>query len=271
MKAFLTFTSLAFLISIAPAAQAQNCSNSQFKGVYGAIAKGEFIAGLPDPLNGPTTRIGRVTPDGNGNSHIEAVTSLNGIVLQEQYDGTYTVHPDCTVDVVLNIPFPGVGIIPFAFTGVLSDNFQQMDMALVNPPGSTVGLTLRQQNRANCSVHDLNGGYTMDLRGTFGNPGPYVPFHGLGRIVFDGKGAFSGQATLSTNGSIQSPAPLAGTYAVTPSCKLTMTLAGEGGFVFSGMLIDNSTGADLIVSGPTFQVDGFDVVGAVVSGTLKKQ
>ncbi|MEQ1945606.1 MAG: hypothetical protein ABL995_00350 [Bryobacteraceae bacterium] len=280
MKALFLLSTLLLIFAMAPAAQAQRCTNSQFKGVYGAIAKGEFIS-TPNIPSGPTTRIGRVTPDGRGHSHIEATTSLNGIVLSEEYDGTYNIHPDCTADVILNIPFPGVPQpIPFTFKGVVSDNFNQMDIFLVSPAGSTVGLTLRQQSGGEsygrsseghgCSLRDLNRGYALDLRGTVGNPLSSDSFHVLGRLDFDGRGTFAGSASFSTAGNIQSPVPLVGTYTMDRSCKFTMTLAGNG-WVFSGMLIDGGDGAVLIHSGPTVPYNGFNVVGSVLSGTLKQQ
>jgi hypothetical protein len=37
------------------------------------------------------------------------------------------------------------------------------------------------------------------------------------------------------------------------------------------MLMDNSAGANLMVTGPAVPAGGFDYVGKVVSGTLKKQ
>ena len=99
------------------------CNNARFKGVYSALAKGEFNLPLLGPLNGPTTRIGRVQVDGKGNSEISAITSLNGVVLKESYEGNYTIYPDCTSKVVLLIPFPGAGMLRFEFAGVVSDDF----------------------------------------------------------------------------------------------------------------------------------------------------
>ena len=260
---------IAFIILAVPGAKAQNCSNSQFKGVYSALAKGDFIVGLPAPLPGPTTRIGRVEADGDGHSHIRAITSLNGIVLSEEYDGIYAINPDCTANVTLNIPFPGVGIIPFTFHGVLSDNFQQLDIILVNPPGTTVGLSLRQQNRGNCSANDLRGGYAVIMRGFTGLPlGPPVSFARLGRIVFDGRGGFSAETTVS-NGGVIAPDNFSGSYSINSLCELTMSYGA--GNTWSGVLMDNSTGANVMVTGPTVPFSGFDLLGSAVSGTVRKQ
>ena len=263
---------LAFLA--VPSAQAQICTESQFRGVYSALAKGEFVSGLPLPpqLLGPTTRIGRVEVDGRGNSLLRAITSLNGIVVPEDYGGTYTVNPDCTTTTILNIPFPGIpGTIPFTFTGILSDNFKQLDIQLVNPTGSTIIITLRQQNRANCSSSDLRGGHRVEMRGVTGVPiGPAVPFARLGRVVFDGQGTFSAQTTVSNGGTISAD-NFSGSYTVASSCEFTMNYGG--GNTWQGVLMDNSSAANLMVTGPTIIPPGipFPVAGVVISGTLKKQ
>ena len=245
------------------------CANAQFKGVYGALAKGEFNLELLGPLNGPTTRIGRVQVDGLGNSEISAITSLNGVVLKESYEGNYTIFADCTARVVLNIPFPGVGFIPFEFSGIVSDSFQQMDIMLVNPTGSTVGLTLRRQgDDTNCSVQDLNGGYAVDMRGSTSllSP-PATSFYRLGRVVFDGKGGFVAQTHTSTAGTIV-PDNFSGSYSMDRSCFFTMSYGKEE---WTGLMRDNSTNAVVIVSGPVLTSDQPLTLGIVISGTLTRQ
>jgi hypothetical protein len=253
----------------AQAVQRPPCSNAQFKGVYSALAKGEFNLPALGPLNGPTTRIGRVQVDGLGNSEISAITSLNGVVLKESYEGNYTISVDCTARVVLLIPFPGVGFIPFQFNGIVSDGFQQMDIMLVNPTGSTVGLTLRRQaDETNCSDKDLDGGYTVDMRGVtnLASP-PATSFFRLGRIAFDGKGKFAAQTNTSTAGNVVADI-FSGTYAVERSCFFTMTYGKEE---WTGLLRDNSTNAAVIVSGPVMTTEEPILLGVVVSGTLTKQ
>ena len=245
------------------------CGNAQFKGVYGAIAKGEFNLAALGPLNGPTTRIGRVQVDGLGNSEISAITSLNGIVLKESYEGHYTISADCIADVVLLIPFPGVGFIPFQFAGVVSDKFNQMDIQLVNPQGSTVGLTLRRQaDETNCSTRDLDGGYAIDLRGyTNLLTPPATPFFRLGRVVFDGNGGFTAQTNTSTAGAIAAD-NFSGSYEVDRSCFFTMKFGKEE---WTGLIRDNSTNAVVIVSGPVLTTIDPIPLGVVISGTLTKQ
>ncbi len=245
------------------------CNNAQFKGVYSALAKGEFNLPMLGPLNGPTTRIGRVQVDGLGNSEISAITSLNGVVLKESYEGNYTINADCTAKVVLIIPFPGAGMLRFEFAGVVSDGFHQMDIMLVDPAGSTVGLTLRRQSdETNCSDKDLNGGYAVDMRGytNLFSP-PATPFYRLGRVEFDGKGRFRAQTNTSTAGLIELD-NFSGSYSVDRSCLFTMSYGNEE---WTGLLRDNSTNAAVIVSGPVMTSRDPIMLGVVVSGTLTRQ
>jgi len=260
MKTLFVAAMLILGLMAPPGAEAQKCQNSQYKGVYSALALGDFIVlpGLPPPLLGPTTRLGRVEVDGNGGAKVHAITSLNGFILEEDYVGPYVVKPDCTADVILNIPFPGVGIIPFQFKGVFSENLQQLDIMLVNPPGSTVSLTLRQQNRANCASNDLRGGYAVNMRGSTGLPLSPTLFTRLGRVEFNGTGGFSAETSTSSGGII-APDNFSGTYSVNPSCSVTMSYAGN---IWSGVLLNNSSEANVMLTSPG---------GTTVSGSLKKQ
>jgi len=223
-------------------------------------------------LAGPTVRIGRVENDGKGNVHVRAIASLNGFVFAEEYPGVLTVNPDCTTEVTFDIPFPVFGIVPLAFKGVISDNFRQHDIILDTigggPPASTVIISLRQQNRSNCSNRDLRGGYALNMRGfTDTLPGPPVPFVRLGQIVFDGWGTFSARTHYSDGSGPLFPDHFNGTYAVSPSCEFTMSYDGN---TWAGDLMDNSSAANLMVSVPNPALDPFPL-GVAVSGTLTRQ
>jgi hypothetical protein len=257
-----------------PTLQAQNCGLSQTKGISSALATGNFFF-FPDPLGflaGPTVRIGRVDNDGKGNVHVRAIASLNGFVFAEEYDGLLTVNPDCTTEVTFLIPFPVFGLVPLVFKGVISDNFRQQDIILDtiggNPPASTVTISLRQQNRKNCSNRDLRGGYVLHMRGFTGTlPGPSAPFVRLGQVVFDGWGTFSARTHFSDGSGPLLPDDFNGTYAVSPSCEFTMSY---GGNTWAGDLMDNSAAANLMVSVPNPALDPVPL-GVAVSGTLKRQ
>lgn len=242
---------------------AQECGNSDFKGVFGAHASGSFL-GTPGIPPGPSVRAGRVEVDGKGKASIKAVLSLGGLILQEEYGGNYTIAPDCTATVTLLIPFPGVpSPIPFKFTGVLSDDGEQQDLILIEPPGTTVRITLRKQRKARCSNSDLAGPYTVNMAGfalfQVGLP-PNSEFARVGKIEFDGKGGFTAATRASRGGNLVTE-DLGGTYEVAADCTFTMSYRDLFTHTWSGMLTDNSAAGYLINSAPA---------GAAIAGSIRQ-
>lgn len=261
--------SLVILIQAASAAYclgAGTCGSQTLKGVYGALATGSLMAApLPPVLLGPSARAGHVEVDGNGNVVVKATISFNGAIFQEEYSGTYSVNPDCTVMVTLFVPFPGVPfLVPLTFFGAIADSGRELSILIVDPPGAVIRIGLRRQEKKNCSAHDLFGGYLLDMSGTIVSQ-PSVPAPGIfarvGRVAFDGKGQFSANTQASYSGIIV-PEAFTGTYAVDSACNVSLQYTLGSANTWVGSLTNNSAGADLIVSAPQ---------GAVVVGTLSKQ
>jgi hypothetical protein len=269
-----TLSLLAALLLELPVAAEVTCRDSDYQGVFGAIALGNFISapGIPP---GPTVRVGRVEVDGNGNAKIQATLSLNGLIIKEDYGGNYRIRPDCMMDVTLMVPFPGVPEpIPFKFFGALADDHREAAMILLEPAGSDVRITLRKQRRDNCTNRDLAGSYSLNMAGSIiSRPDAPSGFFGrVGRAVFDGMGKFSAVTQASYNGKV-SPEILSGVYAVDSSCLLTIAY-GVGTAVtidsvddsrarkFAGMLTDEGATVDLMESEPA---------GVSIIGTMRQQ
>ncbi len=252
---------LAMLSLAAPAAWAQ-CTNASFQGLYSAQVIGSFITPPPGIPPGPTARVGRVQLDGNGGSSITTTLSLNGTILQEQYNGTYTISSDCTASVILQVPFPGAPQpVPFTFSGVLSNNAMNMNLILLSPAGTDVRIYLNKQRKTTCSNANLTGAYGLSMNGTIIS-GFLVPpgfFARVGKLTFDGNGNFTGSVQTSYAGLIQ-PETLAGTYSVNANCSFTTAFTvGSTASTWFGMLADTMSGANVIQSSPA---------GAVATGTL---
>jgi hypothetical protein len=254
------------LIAALNARAEEPCSTSQFRGVFGALAQGSLIfvppgSGIP---TGPTARVARVDVDGAGNATVHATLSFAGLIFQESYSGPYSVNPDCTMTVTLNVPFPGGLVIPLTFDGAISGDMTQNDIMIVNPPGTTVRITLRKQTDKHCESKDLNGGFMVNMGGTnFFQPGnPPGSFVRVGRVQFDGQGGFTAATHASHNGLIAEEM-LVGNYAVDSDCrfKMNFTLSGQG-YTWSGMLFDKSQQAYLLESAPQ---------GAVIIGDMRQQ
>ncbi len=240
------------------------CKNSDYRGVFGAVATGDFIAPPPGIPAGPTVRIGRVESDGNGNASIRATLSLNGVIVKEDYGGTYTVNPDCTMNVILLIPFPGVPApIPFRFFGMLADDGRELAILLLEPAGSSVRIALRKQRRDDCSNGDLSGGYLLNMSGFNAFLPGLTPgqFARLGRVKFDGKGGFTANTRVSYAGRIVEES-FAGVYSVESSCTVSLVYTQGQQFTWTGMIRDNAAAVDFMVSEPQ---------GAAITGSLKAQ
>lgn len=82
----------------------KECSNATVQGSFGYTSTGTLLDSyVPPPYAGPFTEVGRETFDGKGNTHATATLSANGNISQVTIDGTYTVNPDCTGSMTLNV------------------------------------------------------------------------------------------------------------------------------------------------------------------------
>ena len=106
MKPMIIQASLAIILgaaflSLAPAMRAQEegvCSNATVAGKWGFTTNGTVI-GI-----GPRASLGILTLDGAGNlRNGKATASLNGSVTDETFSGTYSVNPDCTGKLAIQI------------------------------------------------------------------------------------------------------------------------------------------------------------------------
>jgi hypothetical protein len=113
----------ALALSIAPGAQAadKGCSNASLSGTFGYTATGALTA--PPSLAGPFATVGAQTFDGNGNTTATAWTSQNGGIVQVTIKGTYTVNPDCsgTMTLQVNVLNPPIVIPPTPYFFVLEN------------------------------------------------------------------------------------------------------------------------------------------------------
>jgi len=75
--------------------------------------------------------------------------------------------------------------------------------------------------QSTCGVNDMKGIFTTQPRGVI-TAGPLAgPFAVTGRLIFDGRGRFSGAVSSSFNGLIFFPSNVTGNYSVTSDCILT--------------------------------------------------
>jgi hypothetical protein len=116
MKHLATVVVLAtvFGLGIAPKAQAwedKECSDATLQGSFGYSSTGTLLDSyVPAPFAGPFAEVGRQRFDGKGNTAGTATVSSNGNINRVTVEGTYTVNPDCTGSMKLNIPAFGATV-----------------------------------------------------------------------------------------------------------------------------------------------------------------
>jgi hypothetical protein len=85
----------------------KECSKATLWGSFGYSSTGTLLDSyVPPPFAGPFGEVGRQTFDGKGHTDATATISSNGNIAKVTIEGTYTVNPDCTGSMTLNVsPF----------------------------------------------------------------------------------------------------------------------------------------------------------------------
>src|ERR1700689_1196906 len=117
MKHFATVAVFAVVFALgsvpnARAGENEECTNADLQGSFGYTSTGTLtLAYVPAPFAGPFGEIGKQTFDGKGNTRATATLSSNGNISQAvAIEGTYSVNPDCTGSMTLNIPSFGATV-----------------------------------------------------------------------------------------------------------------------------------------------------------------
>ena len=128
-------------VGLAPAARAQSCSPSLTAGKWAFTTNGTVV-GI-----GPRASLGIFTLDGVGNlTNGKATASLNGVVTDETFSGTYTVNPDCTGKFAIDIfDLSGSKILTATLDLVFDDNVGELRAlftSAVIPNGPSLGTVI---------------------------------------------------------------------------------------------------------------------------------
>jgi len=125
------------LAALLPTAYGQSCSLARAAGNY-ALTDTGTVVGI-----GPRTGVGIWTMDAAGNlANGKGTSSLNGTIFHEKFAGTYTVNPDCTGTLSVEIRDPS-GNLLFTVTtdAAWDDNMQQVRFiftSVVAPDGTAL-------------------------------------------------------------------------------------------------------------------------------------
>jgi hypothetical protein len=268
--AFIAALALAAAQPLLPA-----CSNATLKGIYGLDGSGAIYPPPELPVSGPFVRVGAVRFDGVGSVRYTTVSSYNGIVTDEPYEGAYTVKEDCSFVYKALLP-PPINL-PATFAGWVSENGGRVDYMLVDPPGAGVRATLIRQPREVCRTSDLFGTFTMISHGEVLPPHPAAgSFVRAGTMIATGDtsifaiprkspGTFSMTATANYGGQNVTE-KLNGTFVVQPDCTVRFDFvqpspAGNTPSSFSGVVVNEDKQIIFMISTQSI----------VVSGTMTRQ
>ena len=94
-------TALALALSSTAKADDKGCSNETVRGTFAYTSTGYITA--PPSIAGPFAETGTQSFDGRGGTTAAVTSSQNGNILPLTVTGTYTVNPDCTGIMTLQV------------------------------------------------------------------------------------------------------------------------------------------------------------------------
>jgi hypothetical protein len=131
----------AFGLSVAASAEVvPSCSLARAAGNYAFTDSGTVVN------VGPRTAVGTFTLDAAGNLlNGVATSSLNGTVASETFSGTYTLNPDCTGTISVEIFASGTEIFAVTLNMAFDDNMRQIRgifTSVVEPDGTSLATVI---------------------------------------------------------------------------------------------------------------------------------
>lgn len=108
-----------------------NCTNATLKGLYGIQGTG-FQLPTRDALI-PFGGIGSRNFDGNGNFSSTGIINVGGTVSSLNLPGTYTVKPDCTVEINYTLPLPDNTLQETVQSGIIVDRGREIFVLQTTP------------------------------------------------------------------------------------------------------------------------------------------
>ncbi len=245
------------LLAIPLAAQtspsfSRQCTLATLNGSFG------FFGEAPALLIGdPTLRIaivGTIHFDGQGNLSGESTGNVEGWGAGEvgQFNGTYTVNPDCTY----SGQHTGDDGETLHFTGTITGSgMLQATRFVVTDPGWVALGTNKKIRPDGCSLSTLKGSYALFGAGTVTALNPPAQIAHVGTVTYDGAGRFVGSDTIMLNGTAV-PDTFSGTYTVTKGCMISVEVASTAVGVIHevGWIVGDgkSTEVRLILTDPGF-------------------
>ena len=211
----IVFSSI-FVLSLAPAAHAKECSQKSLKGPYGYAFSGLHFPTPPSPVGvRPVSAAGLMVFDGEGGFTAQD-TFNNGVVSRRTGAGTYNVDSDCTGSAELGGDFEGLSFYFAIVTPGKEFSF------LVTNAGTAIPGLAKTTGEDECSLASFKGTY-RNVRTGYRIAGFFSFVNtGLEVATVDGKGSFFFPPVTQTSNGVFSHPTATGTYTVSPDCLFTL-------------------------------------------------
>ena len=144
MKTFFSPTALSLvasvaLLSVASAVQAHGCTVSDAAGRYGYTSTGTIV----NPSVGPFTAVGYITFTETETLSGAQTASIAGNLVEETFQGTFTVNPDCTGSATVQV-YHGMTLARTSVIHLVWDILQNEARAIFLTPGTNISIQGRK-------------------------------------------------------------------------------------------------------------------------------
>src|SRR5215475_5588658 len=140
VRTFASTLGLALLTS-AHLVAAHECTVSDAAGTYGHTSTGTIVS----PAIGPFTAVGHATFTESGTLSGAQTTSIAGNLLEDSFQGNFTVNPDCTGSAIVYV-YHGSTLARTSHLSLVWDSNQNEVRAIFLTPGTGISITARKMN-----------------------------------------------------------------------------------------------------------------------------
>ena len=129
------------VLGAAQIAQAHQCTVLDAAGTYGHTSTGAIV----NPAIGPFTAVGHATFTESGTLTGSQTTSIAGNMVEETFQGNFTVNPDCTGSAIVYV-YHGSILARTSHLSLVWDSHQNELRAIFLTPGTSISITARKMN-----------------------------------------------------------------------------------------------------------------------------
>ena len=127
------------LLGVAQIAQAHQCTVLDAAGTYGHTSSGTIVS----PAIGPFTAVGHVTFTESGTLTGSQTTSVAGNLVEETFQGTFTVNPDCTGSATVHV-YHGATLARTSIINLVWDDHEKEARAIFLTAGTNISIQARK-------------------------------------------------------------------------------------------------------------------------------